>query len=189
MSHQYNTLDLDHVGVKASQFSFHRLKGADPKLGIEMASTGEVGCIGENFSDALLLSLRSVGTGISGKNILISLGSLEDKVEFVDVGKTLVQLGYTLYATPGTHRFLHEASLQTILVQKIDEGDSDDILTMIDQKMFDTIINTPSDNLRKEEKSGYLMRTRAISRKIPVITNMKLAKALIRAMATREKTT
>lgn len=181
----YNTLDLDHVGVKASQFSFHRLKGADPRLGIEMASTGEVGCIGENLHDALLLALNSVGTILEGKNILLSLWSIEDKAEFLESSKILTSKGYILYATLGTASFLQSAWVLVIPVEKWGEW-ANDVLTLIDKKGFNLIINTPSDNLRKEEKSGYTMRTQAVSRKIPLITNIKLAKSFIRAIVWKE---
>ncbi len=115
----YNTLDLDRIGVKAPQFSFHRLKGADPRLGIEMASTGEVGCIGDSIHEALSLALTSVGIRITGKHILISLGSLADKIEFVESARSLARLGYILFATPGTHDIFEKERIETISLSKM----------------------------------------------------------------------
>lgn len=187
VTYEYNTLDLDHVGVKASQFSFHRLKWADPKLGIEMASTGEVWCIWENILDAVYLSLTSVGMTHGGKRVLLSLGTIEEKAEFIHGAKRLQSLGYTLYGTPGTYQFFHDQGMDIIKVAKIGESEEIDVLQMVDKKMFDLIINTASHNTRKEENSGYLLRTGAVTRKIPLITNIKLARYFTRCLEHIEK--
>jgi carbamoyl-phosphate synthase large subunit len=185
--YDYNTLDLDHVGVKASQFSFHRLKWADPRLGIEMASTGEVGCIGETLPEAFSQALSAVGTRIVGKNILISLWSILDKSEFIESARILISLGYTLYATPGTAKIFTEEGILIHTLSKIDITGENHVLRAIDEKKVDFIINTPSDNLREEERSGYLIRRKAVDRKIWLITNIKLAKLFVRTLDIQEK--
>lgn len=180
---RYNTLDLDYVGIKASQSSFHRLKGADPKLGIEMASTGEVWCIGEHVNDALMLALRSTGIDVQGNRILVTLGSLAEKVDFVHSITILQSLGYSIYTTPGTYAVFLWEGIMTTRLDKVDDRWENPILRMIDEKKFDLIINTPSQHLREEESSGYRIRRKAVDHKIPLITNVKLAKVFVRALA------
>lgn len=186
----YTLLDLDHVGVKASQFSFHRLQWADPKLGIEMASTGEVGCIWETLYEALLLACESVGTTLQWKNILVTLGSIEEKAEFLSAAHTLISLGYTLYTTEWTGKIFAESGIPSVHVSKVHEPWENNILDLIDQRVFSLVINTPSHNFREEEGSGYMIRTRSVMRKIPLIVNVKLAKLFVKALAaSREHST
>ncbi|GAB0174595.1 MAG: carbamoyl-phosphate synthase (glutamine-hydrolyzing) large subunit [Candidatus Altimarinota bacterium] len=182
ISYDYNTLDLDHVGIKAPQFSFHRLKGADPKLGIEMASTGEVGCIGDTVPEAFWMAMSSVGFTLKGKNILLSLGSLGDKSEFLPSARILSVLGYSLFATPGTSRVLSDEGIKNRMVEKGAIKSENHVLSMVEGKKFDLIINTPSNDYREEEKSGYFIRRVAVDRKITLITNIKLAKLFTRCI-------
>ena len=187
---EYAMLDLDHVGVKASQFSFHRLQWADPKLGIEMASTWEVWCIWENLYDALLLACESVGIKPTWDKILITLGSIEEKAEFLSAAHTLISLGYTLYTTEWTGKIFAEDGIPSVHVSKVHESWENNILDLIDQRVFSLVINTPSHNFREEEGSGYMIRTRSVMRKIPLIVNVKLAKLFVKALAaSREHST
>lgn len=186
---EYNTIDLDHIGVKAAQFSFHRLKWADPKLGIEMASTGEVGCIGDTLYDALFLALSAVGTRLEGKRVLLSIWHLEEKAEFLEEARSLVSLGCELFATSGTASVLSKERIPVMWVEKVASSIHPNIIDMIDAKGFDLIINTPSAELREEEQSGYILRTRAVSRKIPLITNIKIAKQFVRSLVYRTSST
>ncbi len=178
----YNTLDLDYVGVKAPQFSFHRLKGADPKLGIEMASTWEVGCIWESLHEAFLIAYLAVGMKIPEKNILLSLWHIEEKVELIEPVKMLIKLWYTLYGTSGTKAFYEQNGIDIQLVEKASENQDKNILTMIQWKQFDCIINTPCDDMREEERSGYFIRRTAVDKGISLITNTKVAKAFIESL-------
>lgn len=178
----YNTLDLDYVGVKAPQFSFHRLKGADPKLGIEMASTGEVGCIWESLHEAFLTAYLAVGMKIPEKNILVSLWKIEEKVELIESMKMLVKLWYTLYGTSGTKAFYEQNGIDIQWVEKASENQNKNILTMIQWKYFDCIINTPCDDMREEERSGYFIRRTAVDKGISLITNTKVAKMFIESL-------
>lgn len=178
----YNTLDLDYVGVKAPQFSFHRLKGADPKLGIEMASTGEVGCIGENLHEAFLTAYLSVGLKIPNKNILLSLGSIEEKVELIESVKMLEKLWYTLFGTSGTKTFFEEHGIKIVQVNKVREDEENNVIKMIQRKEFDLVINTACSDLREEEKSGYFIRRTSVDKGIWLITNSKVAKTFIESL-------
>ncbi|HMT11487.1 MAG TPA: carbamoyl-phosphate synthase large subunit, partial [Ignavibacteria bacterium] len=172
----YKTLDLDHIVVKAPQFSFSRLSGADPILGVEMSSTGEVACFGESMEEAFLKSLLSTGFRLPKKNILVTLGDLEDKVEFLDSARKLNEMGFTIYATTNTHNALKEYKVKSRLVYKINEKKNPNILTMLEKKQFDLVINTQS--MKHEHKSmrdGYIMRRKAIDYNIPLINNLKIA--------------
>lgn len=183
----YNTLDLDHVGVKASQFSFHRLKWADPRLGIEMASTWEVWCIWETTLEAFWMAISSVWTTFKGKNILISLWSIWDKSEFLTPARVLTDLGYSLYATPGTSKILNEEWIKNQSVEKWPIKSGNHVLEMVEERKFDLIINTPSADYREEEKSWYYIRRMAVDRKIALITNIKLAKLFVRSLEAQSK--
>jgi carbamoyl-phosphate synthase large subunit len=180
-----SAFDLDYVGIKASQFSFHRLQLADPVLGVDMASTGEVGCIGDDFSEAILKSLLSVGFRIPQKNILISSGEPKSKVELLDACKTMANKGFKLYATRGTSRFLAENGIESIAVQWPDEEGELNVKQMISQKAFDLVINIPKNTTKRELANDYTIRRGAIDFNIPLLTNARLASAFITAICTK----
>ncbi len=175
-------MELDYVGVKASHFSFTRLLGADPILGVEMASTGEVGCLGDDFHEALLKAMRSVGFKMPLKKILLSTGPLENKVNFIDSAKLLQKMGTTLYATTGTHKFLVEHGIDANIAIWPDEEGGPNVLEILGDNRFDLVINIPK-NFRKEELTyGYQIRRKAVDHAIPLITNIQLAKRFIEAV-------
>ncbi|MEA5127017.1 MAG: carbamoyl-phosphate synthase (glutamine-hydrolyzing) large subunit [Proteiniphilum sp.] len=181
-----SAFELDYVGIKAPQFSFTRLQKADPVLGVDMASTGEVGAIGTNFDDALLTSMLAVGYRIPEKNIMVSSGGSRSKVDLLDACRLLQQHGYTLYATGGTQKFLEENGVKSQYVAWPDEtGDEKSnelkVDKMIAQKKFDLIINIPKNLTEKELTNGYKIRRGAIDYNIPLITNARLASAFIKA--------
>jgi carbamoyl-phosphate synthase large subunit len=177
-----SAFDLDYVGVKASQFSFARLQQADPVLGVDMASTGEVGCIGDDFSEALLKSLLSVGYRIPKKNIMISSGATKSKVDLLDACKLLQEHNYEIYATGGTRKFLQENGINATLVGWPDEENCNiNVMEMISEKKFDLVVNIPKDTTPRELENGYAIRRGAIDFNIPLITNARLASAFIRA--------
>jgi carbamoyl-phosphate synthase large subunit len=178
--------DLDYIGVKASQFSFARLANADPVLGVDMASTGEVGCIGKNFSDAILKSMLSVGYHVPKKAILISSGDAKSKVDLLDACKLLHEKGYELYASHGTQKFLEANGVKATDVNWPDEGGENNIKQLIADKRFDLIINIPKDVTNRELTNGYIIRRSAIDFNIPLITNARLASAFITAFCTFE---
>ncbi len=174
--------DIDWVGVKAAQFSFARLHNSDPVLGVDMASTGEVGCIGDSFNEALLSAMISVGTNIPEKNILVSSGALKDKVELLDPCKELAAKGYIIYATAGTAKFLGDNGVKAITVNWPDEeGGELNIMEMFSKHQFDLVINVPKDQTKRELTNGYRIRRAAIDHNIPLITNIRLASAFISA--------
>ena len=174
--------ELDYVGIKASQFSFTRLQKADPVLGVDMVSTGEVGCIGDNFDDSLLTAMLAVGYSIPKKHIMISSGEMKSKVELLDACTLLYNKGFTLYATEGTHYFLKQNKIESILVGWPDEPNAPmNIMDMIAQKRFDLVINIPKDLSERELSNGYQIRRAAIDYAIPLITNARLARAFIKA--------
>jgi carbamoyl-phosphate synthase large subunit len=174
--------ELDYVGIKASQFSFTRLQKADPVLGVDMVSTGEVGCIGDNFDDTLLTAMLSVGYTIPKKHIMISSGEMKSKVELLDTCTLLYKKGFTLYATEGTHYFLKQNKIESILVGWPDEPNAPmNVMNMIAQKRFDLVINIPKDLSERELSNDYQIRRSAIDYAIPLITNARLARAFIKA--------
>jgi carbamoyl-phosphate synthase large subunit len=180
-----NEFDLDYVGIKASQFSFNRLQKADPVLGVDMASTGEVGCIGDDLSEAVLKSMLSVGLRIPKKNILLSTGSSKQKVSMLDAARMLYQNGYNLFATGGTHRFLEENGIPSQLVYWPSEtGKEPQALTLLHEKKIDMVVNIPRDLSVGELDNGYKIRRAAIDLNIPLITNARLASAFIEAFCT-----
>ncbi len=179
----YNTLDLDHVGVKASQFSFSRLKGADPVLGVEMASTGEVACFGDDMYEALLKAMISTGFRIPKKRILLSIGKIEDKAAFLESAQQLVNMSYELYATENTSRFLTENGIANTFLYKIRSDMKPNLLDVLGQKIIDLVINIPKSYSREEVTDGYLIRRKAIDFNIPLITNLQLANSLIEALS------
>lgn len=175
-------MELDYVGVKASHFSFTRLLGADPTLGVEMASTGEVGCLGDDFHEALLKAMRSVGFRFPLKNIMLSTGPIENKVNFIESANFLRKMGTTLYATTGTYKFLQEHDIPAILAPWPDEEMKPDVLDILGNIKFDLVINIPK-NFRKEELTfGYQIRRKAVDHAIPLITNIQLARRFIESI-------
>ncbi|MCA1745385.1 MAG: ATP-grasp domain-containing protein, partial [Bacteroidales bacterium] len=171
-----NLFELDYVGIKAPQFSFARLQHADPVLGVDMASTGEVGCIGENYYDAVLQAMLSVGYRIPEKNVLISSGPLRDKIELLAGARLLKDKGYNLYATAGTQKFFAENGVETTLLHWPDEPEKQpNTMDYIRDKKLDLIINIPKNLSKGELKNGYQIRRSGIDFNIPLITNARLA--------------
>lgn len=180
-----NLFDLDYVGIKASQFSFNRLQKADPVLGVDMASTGEVGCIGNDTSCAILKAMLSVGHRIPEKNILLSTGSTKQKAEMLDAAKQLVEHGYNLYATTGTYKFLCDNGIPSTQVYWPSEEGKPQALEMLHNKEIDMVVNIPKDLTVSELDNGYKIRRAAIDLNIPLITNSRLASAFINAFCTQ----
>ena len=176
-----NLFDLDYVGIKASQFSFNRLQKADPVLGVDMASTGEVGCLGDNTSTALLKSMLSVGHRIPEKTILLSTGSAKQKAEMLDAARTLVKNGYKLYATGGTSKYLTENGIDNELVYWPSEEGKPQALDMLHNHEIDMVVNIPKNLTAGELTNGYKIRRAAIDLNVPLITNSRLASAFINA--------
>ncbi len=174
--------DLDCIGIKAPQFSFSRLQKADPVLGVDMASTGEVGCIGENFYDAILKSMLSVGYTFPKKNILMSTGPMRSKVELVNSCRMLTEKGYNLFATRGTAQFLEMNGIQVTVLYWPDEDKKPNTLDYLKNKMIDLVVNIPKDLSKKELSNGYRIRRTAVDYNIPLITNARLASAFITAI-------
>jgi carbamoyl-phosphate synthase large subunit len=172
---------LDYVGIKASQFSFNRLQNADPVLGVDMASTGEVGCLGDHFDDALLTAMLAVGHRIPEKNILISSGPIKSKVALLEPCRLLVKKGYQLFATKGTYQFLKENGVEVTLVGWPDEESALKATDMIASRAFDLVINIPKNLTKRELTNGYHIRRGAIDFNIPLLTNARLAAAFIYA--------
>lgn len=179
----YKTLDLDHIVVKAPQFSFSRLSGADPILGVEMSSTGEVACFGDDLEEAFLKSLLSTGFKMPKENILVTLGDLEDKIEFLPSAQKLVEMGYKIFATTNTHQLLKEHGIRSRHVYKINEKMMPNILAMMEKKKFDLVINTQSlKHAHIVERDGYIMRRKAIDYNIPLINNLKIAELFVNSI-------
>ena len=179
-----NLFDLDYVGIKASQFSFNRLQKADPVLGVDMASTGEVGCIGEDTSCAVLKSMLSVGYRIPEKNILLSTGNAKQKAEMLGAAKLLVSKGYKLFATGGTQKYFSDNGIESTLVYWPSEEGQPQALDMLHERKIDMVINIPKDLTVSELDNGYRIRRAAIDLNIPLITNARLATAFITAFCT-----
>ena len=177
-----NEFDLDYVGIKASQFSFSRLQKADPVLGVDMASTGEVGCIGLDTSEAVLKAMLSVGYQIPQKNILLSTGTTKQKADMLEAAQLLYQKGYNLFATGGTHQFLTDNGIPAVKVYWPSESDREpQALEMLHNKQIDLVVNIPKNLTQKELDNGYKIRRAAIDFNIPLITNARLASAFIQA--------
>ena len=173
--------DIDRIGVKASQFSFARLQNADPVLGVDMSSTGEVGCLGDDFNEALLNAMIATGYNIPGKNILVSSGGLKGKVDLLEPIKQLEKSGYAIFATEGTAKFLKENGVNATVVSWPDEDGENKVMDMIADHKFDLIINVPKNQTKRELTNGYRIRRGAIDHNIPLMTNVRLAKAFIEA--------
>ncbi|MCC8173313.1 MAG: carbamoyl-phosphate synthase (glutamine-hydrolyzing) large subunit [Odoribacter sp.] len=184
-----NTIyDIDWIGVKASQFSFSRLHNADPVLSVDMSSTGEVGCIGDDFSEALLTSMISVGYSIPEKRIMVSSGDTKSKVDMLDACKMLQKHNYEIYATAGTKKFLEENGVEAKVVGWPDEANDHNIMDMISNHQFDLVVNIPKNHTRRELTNGYKIRRGAIDHNIPLITNARLASAFIEAFCELKET-
>ena len=180
-----NLFDLDYVGIKASQFSFNRLQKADPVLGVDMASTGEVGCLGDNTSTALLKAMLSVGHRIPKKTVLLSTGTPKQKAEMIDAARMLVDHGYKLYATGGTSRYLTENGIENTTVYWPSESDKQpQALTLLHDHKVDMVVNIPKNLTEGELSNGYLIRRASIDLNVPLITNSRLASAFIQAFCT-----
>ena len=173
--------DIDRIGVKASQFSFARLQNADPVLGVDMSSTGEVGCIGDDLNEALLNALIATGYKLPKKSILISSGGARGKMDLLDASRMLVNKGYDVYATKGTAQYLNENGVKATPVSWPDEEGGHNIMQMIADHQFDLIVNVPKNQTKRELTNGYKIRRAAIDHNIPLMTNPRLAKAFIEA--------
>ena len=183
-----SAFDIDRMGVKASQFSFARLQNADPVLGVDMSSTGEVGCMGDTFEEALLNSLIATGYKIPSKDkgIMLSSGGAKEKASLLDAAQALVKNGYTIYATAGTAKFLNENNVKATAVGWPDEDHKDlpNVMEMIANHKFDLIVNIPKNHTKRELTNGYRIRRGAIDHNIPLFTNARLASAFIEAFCT-----
>jgi len=183
-----SAFDIDHIGVKASQFSFARLQNADPILGVDMSSTGEVGCLGDSFEEALLNSMIATGYRIprKDKGVMISSGGTKEKVAMLDGARMLSQAGYTIYASEGTAKFLNENGAKAIAVSWPDEDKPgmENVMKMIAEHKFDLVVNIPKNRTSRELTNGYKIRRGAIDHNIPLITNARLASAFIEAFCT-----
>ncbi|MCR4995525.1 MAG: carbamoyl-phosphate synthase (glutamine-hydrolyzing) large subunit [Bacteroidales bacterium] len=178
--------DIDRIGVKASQFSFARLQNADPVLGVDMSSTGEVGCLGDDLNEALLNALISTGYRLPEKAVLISSGGAKGKLDLLEPARQLVRKGFDVYATEGTCAFLNQNGVFARSVSWPDEEDDNNVLHLIAQHRFDLIINVPKNHSKRELTNGYRIRRAAIDHNIPLMTNTRLAKAFIQACTTLE---
>ena len=177
--------DIDYVGIKASQFSFNRLQKADPVLGVDMASTGEVGCLGDDQRYAILESMLSVGYRIPQKNILLSTGTAKQKASMLDAAKMLTANGFNIYATGGTSKYLEENGVpNTRVYWPSDEGQQPQALDMLHNKQIDMVVNIPKNLTQHELTNGYKIRRAAIDLNIPLITNARLASSFINAFCT-----
>ena len=173
--------DIDRIGVKASQFSFARLQNADPVLGVDMSSTGEVGCLGDDLNEALLNALIATGYRLPKKNILISSGAVKGKVALLEPARELVKNGYNIFATAGTAKFFKENGVAATPVAWPDEDAENNVMNMIQAHQLDLIINVPKNHSNRELTNGYRIRRGAIDHNIPLMTNVRLAKAFIEA--------
>ena len=176
-----NLFDLDYVGIKASQFSFNRLQKADPVLGVDMASTGEVGCIGDDTSCAVLKAMLSVGYRIPEKNVLMSTGTLKQNVDLLQAARALKAKGYNIFATGGSSKFLAENGVENTRVYWPSEEGQPQALEMLHKKEIDMVVNIPRDLTPTELENGYKIRRAAVDLNIPLVTNARLASAFSKA--------
>jgi carbamoyl-phosphate synthase large subunit len=180
-------LDLDYVGVKAPQFSFLRLEGADPTLGVEMASTGEVGCLGRDFDEAFLKALLSVGYRLPIRSVLLSTGPIVAKAQFLESARTLHQLGIRIYATRGTAQFLKENRIEATTLFWPLEQQEPNVMDYISSKFIDLVVNIPKNTQREELTNDYLIRRRAVDFGVPLLTDIQLAEQFVRAIARKQQ--
>lgn len=176
-----NAFDLDYVGIKASQFSFSRLQKADPVLGVDMASTGEVGCLGDTFDEALLTAMLSVGHSIPKKNVMFSTGPARSKADLLESARLLHSKGFNLFATAGSQKFLEDNGVPATLVYWPSENKSPNTIELLQEKKIDMVVNIPKNLSPSELKNGYMIRRTSIDFNIPLITNTRLARAFIQA--------
>jgi carbamoyl-phosphate synthase large subunit len=176
-------LDLDYVGVKAPQFSFTRLEGADPTLGVEMASTGEVGCLGDDFEEAFLKSLLSVGYRLPIKSIFLSTGPIKSKADFLESTEVLKNLGMKLFATKGTADFMHANGIKATLLHWPLDNVKPNAVDYISKGKIDLVINIPKNYQEEELTNDYIIRRKAVDFNVPVITNLQLARRLVEALS------
>ncbi len=177
-----SAFDLDYVGVKAPQFSFSRLKGSDPILGVEMASTGEVGCLGDDFNEAFLKSLISVGFRMPKKTVLLSTGPIDSKAELLESTEILKSMGFKLYATKGTAEFMKDHKIDSAILHWPSENKEPNTLSHISDGKIDLVINIPKNIEKEELDNDYLIRRQAVDFNVPLITNLQVAKRLIESM-------
>ena len=182
-----SAFELDYVGIKAPQFSFSRLQKADPVLGVEMASTGEVGCLGEDFHEAILKAMLSVGYTIPKKNILLSTGDSRSKMDMLSAAKALQAKGYDIFATRGTAVFLETNGVHATVLHWPDQDEQPNTLTYIKEKKIDLVVNIPKNLSKDELNNDYTIRRSAIDFNIPLITNARLASAFINAFCRLSK--
>jgi len=175
----YQTLDLNHVGVKVAQFSFSRLKGADPTLGVEMASTGEVACFGHGLREAFMKSQLATGFVIPRKGVLLSLGPIPSKADFLESARTLREMGYPLFATPGTSKFLTENGVKNAKVDKPTKKSGGNMFRQLEAKKIDMVINIPKNYQPEELTAGYAIRRKTTDLSIPLIVNLQVAKLIV----------
>lgn len=183
-----SNFDIDWIGVKASQFSFSRLHNTDPVLGVDMSSTGEVGCLGDDFSEALLVSMISVGYNIPKKSVMVSSGDSKSKVDLLDACVMLQESNYDIYATAGTAQFLADNGVKAMVVSWPDEEKEHNVMDMMSNHTFELIVNIPKNHTRRELTNGYKIRRGAIDHNIPLITNARLASAFIQAFCEMKET-
>ena len=181
-----NAFDLDYVGIKASQFSFSRLQKADPVLGVDMASTGEVGCLGDTFDEALLTAMLSVGHTIPKKNVMFSTGPARSKADLLESARLLHKKGFNLFATGGSQKFLEENGVPATLVYWPSENKSPNTIELLQEKKIDMVVNIPKNLSVSELKNGYMIRRTSVDFNIPLITNTRLATAFIQAFCTMD---
>jgi carbamoyl-phosphate synthase large subunit len=178
-----SAFDLDYVGVKSPQFSFTRLKGSDPISGVEMASTGEVACLGDDFNEAFLKSLLSVGFKLPKKTILLSTGPIESKAEFLESTRLLAKMGFTFYATGGTADFMRANGFETTMLHWPLDRTEPNTLTYIADGKIDLVVNIPKNVEKEELDNDYLIRRKAIDFNVPLFTNLQLAKRFAEAIS------
>lgn len=183
---RYNTLDFDYVGVKSPQFSFSRLHGADPVLSVEMASTGEVGCLGEDIYDAFLKSILSVGFRLPKKNILLSTGPIKDKAYLLETVRKLQEMGFELYGTKGTSEFLKENGIESTILHWPDEKKEPNTLTYIQEGKIDLVINIPKTLEVTELENDYLIRRKAVDFNVPLLTNAQITKLFVESISKKK---
>jgi carbamoyl-phosphate synthase large subunit len=178
-----SSFDLDYVGIKAPQFSFTRLKGSDPVLGVEMSSTGEVACLGDDFNETFIKSLISVGFKLPHKTILLSTGPVESKMEFLESTKILSDMGFKFYATTGTADFLKENGIKADILHWPLDKKEPNTLTYISDKKIDLVINIPKNIEKEELDNDYLIRRKAVDFDVSLITNLQLAKRFVESIS------
>ncbi|MHB8854684.1 MAG: carbamoyl phosphate synthase large subunit, partial [Ignavibacteriaceae bacterium] len=172
---------VDYVGVKAPQFSFTRLKGSDPVLGVEMASTGEVACLGDDFNEAFLKSFISTGFKIPKKSVMLSTGTLKEKAEFLEESKKLFNLGLKIYATKGTADFLRQNGIDAEVLSWPLETDEPNVITYLNEGKIDLVINIPKNAEKDELDNDYLIRRKAVDMNVNLITNIQVAKRFVKS--------